>query len=466
MAASKDGPRTRARFATLDCLSHRLLIARSYATFARLVGEFLRSFDGASEALLIAPTKGAADDLARRCSPSGVLGLHRMTLNQLAASAATPRMVAEGKAPASRLGVEAIAARVVHQLRKEGRIPYFGPVSTTPGFSRALTTTLTELRLEGVDSTELLTAGEPGKDLGALLALYEKTLDETSLADLATLLRMATSAALEGRHRFAGMPLILVDPPLDSALSRDLLAALISRSPRVLAVTLSADGETLARMLDVPAEDVNPSGADADLDRVQTWLFSPQAPPSDLADDTLDYFSAPGEGMECVEIARRIRILTGAGIPFDRVAVLLRDPERYQPFLEEALRRAGIPAHFSRGVVRPDPAGRAFLALLACARDGCSATRFSEYLSLGQVPSPDRDDDPVSQIPLDDELLATFIAIPEAAPARPEAPADDTSPVINGTLQSPIGWEALLVDAAVIGARTRIGAAAATERAR
>src|SRR5713101_6928077 len=100
-------------------LSHRLLISHSYAAFARQAGEFLHSLDGASEVLLIAPSKGAADDLVRRCSPSGVLGLHRMTLNQLAASAATARMVAEGKAPASRLGVEAIAARVVHLLRKE-----------------------------------------------------------------------------------------------------------------------------------------------------------------------------------------------------------------------------------------------------------------------------------------------------------------------------------------------------------
>src|SRR5256885_17230237 len=120
------------------------------------------------------------------------------------------------------------------------------------------------------------------------------------------------------------------------------------------------------------------------------FLSSPQAPESDHWDESLDYFSAPGEGMECVEICLRIR---GLGVPFDRIAVLVRDPDRYHPFLEEAMRRAGIPAHFSRGVVRPDPAGRAFLALLACAREGCSATRFSEYLSLGQVPSGESPDD-------------------------------------------------------------------------
>ena len=93
-------------------------------------GEFLQSCGG--EVLLLAGSRGAADDLARRCAQFGVLGLHRMTLNQLAAALATPGLVAEGKAPASRLSVEAIAARIVHLLRKEGRIPYFAPVSATP----------------------------------------------------------------------------------------------------------------------------------------------------------------------------------------------------------------------------------------------------------------------------------------------------------------------------------------------
>jgi hypothetical protein len=110
---------------------------------------------------------------------------------------------------------------------------------------------------------------------------------------------------------------------------------------------------------------------------VRRWLFSPQAPESANWDESLDYFSAPGEGLECVEICRRIR---GLAVPFDRIAVLLRDPDRYHTFLEEAFRRSGIPDYFSRGVVRPDSSGRAFLALLACARDGCSASGFSEYL--------------------------------------------------------------------------------------
>ena len=97
-------------------------------------------------------------------------------------------------------------------------------------------------------------------------------------------------------------------------------------------------------------------------------------------------FSAPGEGRECVEIARRVREEAARGVPFDEIAVLLRAPNTYLGLLEHAFQRADIPAWFDRGTRRPDPSGRAFLALLACADEDLSARRFAEYLSLGQVP--------------------------------------------------------------------------------
>src|SRR5437764_12934027 len=116
------------------------------------------------------------------------------------------------------------------------------------------------------------------------------------------MLRLAAAATIEGRHRFDGLPMILIDPPLDSELSRDLLAALMARSPQVLAATLPADSETLSRLLNTTPEVVNPAETHGDLDRARRWLFSPQSPESDASDGTLDYFSAPGEGMESVEI--------------------------------------------------------------------------------------------------------------------------------------------------------------------
>src|SRR5581483_9197069 len=165
----------------------------------------------------------------------------------------------------------------------------------------------------------------------------------------------------------------------------------VANSPDVLATTITGDSDIvqlLEAVLGVACEDLDSAPQTGSLHRVRTWLFSLQSPPAAAPDKEL-LFSAPGESLECVEIARRIRAFAANGTPFDRQAVLLRNVEQYQPLLEEALRRAAIPAYFSRGAARPDPAGRAFLALLACAAEGCSASRFAEYLSLGQIPPLD-----------------------------------------------------------------------------
>jgi ATP-dependent helicase/nuclease subunit B len=106
-------------------------------------------------------------------------------------------------------------------------------------------------------------------------------------------------------------------------------------------------------------------------------------------DDSVQIFSASGEALECVEIARRILRLAEGGMRFDQMAVLVRSAERHQPLLEEAFARAAIPAWYSRGVRRPDVSGRAFLAVLRCAAEDLSAARFAEYLSLGQMPTQD-----------------------------------------------------------------------------
>jgi ATP-dependent helicase/nuclease subunit B len=108
---------------------------------------------------------------------------------------------------------------------------------------------------------------------------------------------------------------------------------------------------------------------------LRSYLFSSQKPGKPERDQEVCFFSAPGEGRECVEIARR-------GTSFDQMAVLLRASSAYAALLETALARAQIPAYFTRGSRRPDPSGRAFLAILGCAAEGLSARRFAEYLTF------------------------------------------------------------------------------------
>jgi len=432
-----------------------LLVSRSSSSLLDRAATFLRTHSRNSEVLILGPTRAAANELALAAFDLGCQGVHALTITQLAAQLAAQSMGRHALAPISRLGIEALAARVVHTAHSTGQLNYFSPVALTPGFARALAKTVAELRLNQINSTELTSTGAPGADLAHLLALYENELSQRSLADLPILLQLATEEAERGVHRLLKLPLILLDLPVDSLTHSKLLASLAAKAPAVLATAIAGEKATvdsLESILKTPAEDLDPPPSTT-LDRVRTWLFSPEQPPSAPPDPEL-LFSAPGESLECVEIARRIRALAQQGTPFDHVAILLRNVEQYQPLLEDALRRASIPAYFSRGSVRPEPSGRAFLGLLACAAEGCSASRFAEYLSLGQVPPLDDTGAPVKQAPLwvppDDEILANFPAEP---PGAEVAPIDEEREPV--TLSVPIGWEKLLVDAAVIGGHER-----------
>src|ERR1043166_4474693 len=65
-----------------------------------------------SETVAILPGHLAGEELAH--SGRGLAGFHRTTLVQLAIDLARPTMAERGLAPLSNLGLEALAARVVH----------------------------------------------------------------------------------------------------------------------------------------------------------------------------------------------------------------------------------------------------------------------------------------------------------------------------------------------------------------
>ena len=125
------------------------------------------------------------------------------------------------------------------------------------------------------------------------------------------------------------------------------------------------------------------------------------------------------------------------------MAVLLRAPETYASLMEAALRRAGIPAYFARGSRRPDPSGRALLALLACAAEGLSAHRFAEYLSFAQVPSLAEDGAPPENkaefVPPEDDALGS--AASAFAPPMLNTSQDEDGEQLK--TQTRLNWRAL-----------------------
>jgi ATP-dependent helicase/nuclease subunit B len=439
--------------------------------------DFVQAHARRGDVWLIGASRGSVDDLARAIASraGATIGLHRFSLTQLAARLAAPVLAEQELAPVTYLGSEAVAARATFEAHREGTLDYFAPVANTPGFPRALARTLQEVRLATIEPNRLRRLQLGGRDLAALLERFEQQFSAASATDRATLFD-AASQALSSERSPVQQPaaLLLLDVPIDSDVEFAFVRALLEKHARASHHTLiaipSGDAATLARLqtLGLHPEALEQNG-DSDLAALRRHLFQQTRPEARQPAGDVRFFSAPGEGRECVEIARRILQEARDGVPFDEMAVFLRAPQRYVGLLEHAFKRAGIPAWFDRGTRRPHPAGRAFLAILACACEHLSARRFAEYLSLAQVPRLDeRAKAPEFVLPLDDELALPGVD-PEAhrssldddePPSSPDphalspdsrSPFPDDEAIVHGTLRAPWKWETLIVESAVIG---------------
>ena len=465
----------------------RVITSPSAAARLDAAAQFLRARPPATEVVIVGASRGAADDLARAVArlAGATFGVTRFSLTELAARAAAARLAGARRFPGTPAGAEATAARAVFEARAADELSYFAPVAAMPGFPRALARTLHELRLAGITSERLVDAtlaaergdaAAPARarsdgaarvrhDLGRLLDRVQRQLQTSAVIDRAALFRLAADACADEQVRWVGVPIVLLDVPLDSRAEREFVAALVNRAPEALATV--PDGDTFARdaLTALGAElDVRPDPlpAAADLTSLRRYVFAPERPPARERAGDVRLFSAPGEGREAVEIARRALDEAARGVPFDEMAVLLRAPQPYLGLLEHAFARGGVPAYFDRGTRRPDPAGRAFIALLSCACEGLSAKRFDEYLSLGQVPQISGTGGAArGPVPPRDEAFGEFpwseadAEAPDDPSPGDAAPDSDDEAVVAGTLRSPWKWEELVVESAIVGGRTR-----------
>jgi ATP-dependent helicase/nuclease subunit B len=433
---------------------HALVAAHRAEQRQRIAAAWVAERPSDAQVLVIAPTLEAGSRILRRAAEGrpAAFGWQRATPSELAARLAAAGLAAKGRTQVASVVLEAVCARVVHRLRDEGALGRYTRVGTKPGLPRAFARTFGELALADVRE------GLPD-DLGRVYAAYRRELASAGLADRSDVLRAAIDRVSDrAPHPLLDLPIVLLDVPVASALDAELVRALASRS-LVRAVVPSGDATALRRLSDVlsltspppPSPLLHAGGGDSAetanaLSRLNRQLFS-SIEASAPIDGTVEIFSAPGESRECVEIARRALEAARDGVAFDRIAVLAHAPDRYRAHLVEAFRRANLPAHFSRGVKRPDPQGRALLALLACKAERLSARAFAEYLSLGVVPEPDQGE--IEWLPPDDD------AEEEDWFAPLEPPIDAEAAVVQGTLQAPWRWERLIVDAAVIEKKER-----------
>ena len=374
----------------------RIVIARDGAARLAAADDWLASYASDAEILIISPSREAGDEFVRNAArkTGARFGLTRLTLNHLAARYAAPVLARAGLVPVSGFALTAVAARAVHLLLTERALSYFAPVAERPGFPTAVARTLEELRMNDAELASHTQAC--ARRLGTRRSLRK------SVARACRGKNRRPRRCLSGGHRrYSGIGARQPAHPGPAFTAARRSFDLITRSRAhrrarpsracVFATAARADERTIAHLeratgcKAIEAEDSNQTSSLASLKR---HLFEDSCAEPAKLDDSVKLTSSPGEARECVEIARFIQHEAAAGVPFDRIAVFLRSPAEYGSHLEEAFRRAAIPAYFARGTSRPDAAGRALLALLACKSEGLSARRFAEYVSLAQVPEP------------------------------------------------------------------------------
>lgn len=383
--------------------------------------DFLKQFPPGQPVLLVAPTRRTADELIHRVAHAtgGLFGVTPSSLQQLIDKLAAPGLAAKRRPAATLSGLEAVTARVVHG----SPLGKFEPLRDSRRFPRALARTLTELRLAQVCPSRL----DPV--MATLLRNYTEELQEANLADPLEVLQTALF------HPWPGQPVLFLDLILGQPLQAQFIQKL-AHGQQALATIPEGDAITL-KLLN-HSTDADTFQAQTSIEHLKHHLFQAGSH-SPSEQDRVSFFSAPGEGRECVEIARRILEEARKGIPLDEIAVALRSPH-YSSLLETAFNRAGLPAYFLKGTRRPDPSGRAFLVLLHCAQEGLSARRFAEYLSLGQAPLTDLHGAPPHP---NGAWAAPDLEEKELAPESSEDSAE-------GFIPAPRWWERLLVEASVL----------------
>ena len=434
---------------------------------------FLEGLGAGNPFLVVGASRHAADRLVHEAAEGrgrqgGLFGAFRFGLFVLAQQLARPELAARELrtlTPAARL---AAVVRIIHRARRAGELGRFEAAAQGPGLAVRLASTFDELRLAGVTADQV---GAAEESLGRLYRAYLETLAEVKLADRAETFESARRAITNGAGLPVGLPLLLLDVPLVDQASRRFAAALAAAASEVFLTLPEGDRHTeeAARALGaiplgtIPLETMPPgtmppgtmpletmplsvderdfgdTSQDDAVASAQRHLFATRRPVPGTGRRGLSVVAAPGTAAEAIEHARAFLAEAADGIPFDRMAVLLPEPANQASAFQEAFERAGIPAFFEAGARRPHPAGRAFLVLLDCAREGLSATRFAEYLSLGETPAS-----------------RTEASRTEASPPEDTgAGAQGTEAGENTGFVAPRRWERLILDSEVIGGLDR-----------
>jgi ATP-dependent helicase/nuclease subunit B len=275
---------------------------------------------------------------------------------------------------------------------------YFRPLADQPGMAEALWSAVCDLRLAGFGSNDLLATSFASSakhgEIAAVMAMYEKYLVDTQLADRASVLVEALHWVADGVMRpddllleLPGACTNLLERQFVTVLPATHIAPRKGRIPELLESQRSAWAFPPVETCDMPTESVT------DARRLR-WLLAPAKAPKPVRDGTLEMFRAAGIEAEIEEVLHRI---ASRQLAIDTVEIACAQADTYAALLWEKAQRYGLPLTFQMGIpgvfTRPV---RAVLALCDWIESNFSADCLIRLLQSGDL-------DPS----LGDELSAT-----------------------------------------------------------
>jgi hypothetical protein len=179
--------------------------------------------------LIVAPTRAAADEFALSLASEkgATFGVTRSSVAELVVKLALPALARTGLTPSAPLSDEAVSARVADALLKNGALKYFEPVAHMPGFPRALSRTLGEIRMSAV-TPERFSGHDANEDLSALLARAIEERRKAGAVDYAAMLATASEQLRVNAHAVADKTVLLLDVPINSKVEAAFVNTLIA----------------------------------------------------------------------------------------------------------------------------------------------------------------------------------------------------------------------------------------------
>ena len=328
-----------------------IVVSDSAAARLDAARQFVLRVPPASEILIVSASRGAADDFARAGRARPRRDVRPLPLQPDAAgrALAAPLLARERLSPTTGARRRRRWRRGRCSTRTATRaLTYFAPVAAMPGFpARA------RAHARG--------AGARRRRAAALAACRRRrraTWPRCSSVSTSSFSRRRRSTArpfsaprptrrpTRQRAVRAAAASCCSTWPMTNAAERAFVDALVARAPDAFATdpgrrrARRATALAVARRRSTTARSRRAAqGSSA----CAATCLPPSAPPPGEPLDEVELFSAPGEGREAVEIARRVLREARRGVPFDRMAIALRAPQHYAGLLEHALERAGVP---------------------------------------------------------------------------------------------------------------------------